>query len=206
MKGEQAPAGADEPPRRATTRESLRLAGGRSILYKDRGAMPYRQGQRRQAPGSAMLDTFQPLLDAARGIDLDDPAEAETKLRLRLDPGSPAAAQLNAALVRLLAEGAIANRGEPPVRYGRVTKAGPATGGFSIDAVHMSAAGPRHRHPNGEIDWCVPLSGAPTFDGRAAGWVVLPPGSVHVPTVAGGEMLVVYLLPEGAIEFLERPA
>ena len=53
---------------------------------------------------------------------------------------------------------------------------------------------------------CVPLAGRPTFDGRGAGWVVLPPGSVHVPTVAGGEMLVVYLLPEGAIEFLERPA
>ena len=152
-----------------------------------------------------MLDVFQPLVDAARGVALDDAGAAEAELRRRLDPASPAAGALNAALKRLLSEGAIANRGEPPVRYGRVAKAGAATGGFSIDAVHMTAAGPRHRHPNGEIDWCVPLAGRPTFDGRGAGWVVLPPGSVHVPTVAGGEMLVVYLLPAGAIEFLERP-
>jgi hypothetical protein len=153
-----------------------------------------------------MLDAFQPLLDAARGVALDDAGAAEAELRRRLDPASPAAQALNAALKGLLAAGAIANRGEPPVRYGRVAKAGLPTGGFSIDAVHMTAAGPRHRHPKGEIDWCVPLAGRPTFDGRGAGWVVLPPGSVHVPTVAGGEMLVVYLLPEGAIEFLERPA
>ena len=85
---------------------------------------------------------------------------------------------------------------------GRVAKAGPETGGFSIDAVHMTGPGPLHRHPMGEIDWCVPLEGAPTFDGRGAGWVVLGPGSTHVPTVAGGAMLVVYLLPQGAIEFL----
>jgi hypothetical protein len=32
--------------------------------------------------------------------------------------------------------------------------------------------------------------------------VVEPPGSEHVPTVAGGRMLIVYLLPQGEIEFL----
>jgi hypothetical protein len=153
-----------------------------------------------------MLDVFQPLLDAARGVDLADPAAAEALLARRLSPGGPAAKALNAALVGLLESGAIANRGELPVRYGRVAKASEATGGFSIDAVHMTGPGPRHRHPNGEIDWCVPLSGAATFDGRGPGWVVLPPGSVHVPTAAGGALLVVYLLPGGAIEFLDAPA
>ena len=34
------------------------------------------------------------------------------------------------------------------------------------------------------------------------GWVVESPGSEHVPTVEGGRMLIVYLLPEGAIEFV----
>jgi hypothetical protein len=149
-----------------------------------------------------MIATFRPLLDAARGVDLSDPRAAEAELARRLAPGSARADELNAALRALLADGAIANRGEPPVRWGRVAKAGEATGGFSIDAVHMTGAGPRHRHPNGEIDWCVPLAGEPTFDGRAAGWVVLAPGSAHVPTVAGGAMLVVYLLPGGEIEFL----
>jgi hypothetical protein len=149
-----------------------------------------------------MIATFRPLLDAARGVDLSDPAAAEAELARRLAPGSARADELNAALRALLAGGAIANRGELPVRFGRVAKAGEATGGFSIDAVHMTGAGPRHRHPNGEVDWCVPLEGEPTFDGRAAGWVVLAPGSVHVPTVQGGAMLVVYLLPGGEIEFL----
>ncbi|MBP6368696.1 MAG: DUF4863 family protein, partial [Burkholderiales bacterium] len=40
-----------------------------------------------------------------------------------------------------------------------------------------------------------------TFDGQGAGWVVYGPGSAHSPTVAGGRALVLYLLPQGAIEF-----
>ncbi|MEM7310822.1 MAG: DUF4863 family protein [Planctomycetota bacterium] len=150
-----------------------------------------------------MLDIFQPLLDAAAGLDLSDPAAAEGELRRRLAPGSEAAQSLNAALQTLLEEGKIANRGELPVRWGRVAKASAETGDFSIDAVHMTGPGPRHRHPRGEIDWCVALEGKPTFDGREAGWVVLGEESVHVPTVEGGAMLVVYLLPGGEIEFLE---
>ena len=153
-----------------------------------------------------MLEAFRPLLDAARGVDLSDPAAAEAELTRRLAPTSAEATALNDALRALLADGAIANRGELPVRWGRVAKAGPETAGFSIDAVHMTGPGPRHEHPKGEIDWCVPLEGDATFDGRGPGWVVLGPGSVHVPTVAGGAMLVVYLLPDGAIEFLEKPA
>jgi hypothetical protein len=82
-----------------------------------------------------------------------------------------------------------------------VAKAGPATSGFSIDVVHMSGPGPRHRHPNGEVNFCLALDGAPRFDGEPPGWVVLPPGSSHVPAVTGGTMLIVYLLPQGAIEF-----
>lgn len=149
-----------------------------------------------------MIDTFRPLLDAARGVDLTDPAAAEAELARRLDPRGPAAARLRDALVALLEEGRIAERGALPVKWGRVAKAGPETSDFSIDVVHMNGAGPLHRHPNGEIDYCIALSGAPTFDGRAPGWVVFGPDSRHVPTVAGGEMLIVYLLPQGAMEFL----
>ena len=39
------------------------------------------------------------------------------------------------------------------------------------------------------------------FDGHGAGWVVYGPGSAHSPTVTGGRALVLYLLPQGAIEF-----
>jgi hypothetical protein len=66
----------------------------------------------------------------------------------------------------------------------------------------MTGPGPRHRHPRGELNYCIALEGAPTFMGQAPGWVVEPPGSEHVPTVAGGRMLIVYLLPQGEIEFL----
>ena len=88
------------------------------------------------------------------------------------------------------------------IRYGRVVKPGPATHGHSIDVVDMDeVAGPHHRHPNGEIDLVMPLSARATFDGHGAGWVVYGPGSAHRPTVAGGRALVLYLLPQGAIEF-----
>jgi hypothetical protein len=149
-----------------------------------------------------MLEVFTPLLEAARGLDLSDAAAAEAALARRLAPGSGEAAELNARLRELLEAGQVAQNGELPVRWGRVAKATEETLGYSIDVVHMTGAGPRHRHPTGEIDWCVPLEGEPTFDGRGAGWVVLPAGSEHVPTVAGGAMLIVYLLPEGRIEFL----
>ena len=150
-----------------------------------------------------MLDVFEPILKAAEGIDLADPAAAQTVLAQRLDPSGEAGEALKAALVALLEEGKIADRGELPVRWGRVARASDETRGFSIDVVLMNGAGPRHRHPNGEIDLCFALEGNPTFDGHPAGWVVYSEDSVHVPTVAGGTMLIVYLLPDGAMEFLE---
>ena len=61
--------------------------------------------------------------------------------------------------------------------------------------------GPSHAHPNGEIDMVMPLSEGAKFDGRGAGWLVYPAGSRHAPTVTSGSALVLYLLPEGAIDF-----
>ena len=40
-----------------------------------------------------------------------------------------------------------------------------------------------------------------TFDHHGAGWLVCPPGTAHSPTVRHGRALVLYLLPDGAIEF-----
>jgi hypothetical protein len=62
-------------------------------------------------------------------------------------------------------------------------------------------AGPHHRHPNGEIDFIMPLEPGAQFDGRDAGWLVYEPGSAHSPTVTRGRALILYLLPQGAIEF-----
>ena len=62
-------------------------------------------------------------------------------------------------------------------------------------------AGPHHAHPQGEIDLVMPLDADACFDGRAAGWLVYPPGSAHRPTVSQGRALVLYLLPAGQIQF-----
>jgi hypothetical protein len=148
-----------------------------------------------------LIQSFQPLLDAAAGLDLSKPSAARAELVRRFDPRGDESRKLAAVLQGLLAEGKIADRGAPPVRYGRVAKAGPETREQSIDVVCMSGPGPRHVHPNGEVNFCIALDGEPRFDGQEPGWVVLPPGSAHVPTVEGGTMLIVYLLPGGAIRF-----
>ena len=151
---------------------------------------------------SELLPLFLPLCEAAAGLELDDPVAARSELERRLAPGSARAAEIAAELVRLCDAGRIAERGALPVRYGRVSKASEGSLGFSIDVVLMTAPGPRHRHPRGEVNFCVAVDGSPTFDGHPPGWVVLPPGSTHVPTVAGGTMLIVYLLPGGEMQFL----
>ncbi|WP_245615390.1 DUF4863 family protein [Curvibacter gracilis] len=88
------------------------------------------------------------------------------------------------------------------IRYGRVFKPAEDLHGFSVDVVDMhDIAGPHHSHPLGEIDLIMPLEGEARFDGRPAGWLVYPPGSAHRPTVSAGRALVLYLLPEGRIEF-----
>jgi hypothetical protein len=151
---------------------------------------------------STTLEAFRPLLEAAKGLSPKDPAATAAELCRRFDPKGPAARALQAELVAMYQRGEIANRGELPVRYGRVTKALPETHDFSIDVVYMNGEGPLHRHPNGELNFCVAIEGQPTFMGQGPGWVVEAPGSQHVPTVAGGTMLIVYLLPQGRIEFL----
>ena len=148
-----------------------------------------------------MIDTFRPLIEAVAGLDLTDPDAARAELERRLDPDGLAARELSNSLGKLLAEGKIADRGSPPVRWSRIAKATPETRDQSIDVVWMSGPGPRHVHPNGEVNFCIALEGEPRFDGQPPGWVVLPPGSGHVPTVSGGTMLIVYLLPGGAIRF-----
>jgi hypothetical protein len=151
---------------------------------------------------AAPLETFRPLIDACRDLDLSDRESAEAQLRTRFDPEGEAAAELRTRLLDLLDAGEIAHKGELPVKWGRAAKATPDSSDLSIDVVLMNGAGPRHTHPQGEVDYCIPLEGKPTFEGCPRGWVVMPPGSVHVPAVENGTMLIVYLLPQGAIEFL----
>jgi len=110
--------------------------------------------------------------------------------------------KLKASCEAGVAEGWLANREGGGIKYGRIFKPSDELNGFSVDVVDMKdIAGPHHTHPNGEIDLIMPMEGDAQFDGRAAGWCVYPAGSAHRPTVSQGRALVLYLLPQGAIEF-----
>ena len=111
-------------------------------------------------------------------------------------------AALKASCEQGVAEGWLCNREGGGIRYGRIFKPADDLQGFSVDVVDMrDIAGPHHVHPQGEIDLIMPLDDGATFDGRPAGWCVYPAGSAHSPTVRNGRALVLYLLPQGQIEF-----
>lgn len=117
-------------------------------------------------------------------------------------PSSPLYQTLKSACQTGVAAGWLCEREGGGLRYGRIFKPTPELHGFSVDVVDMQdVAGPHHSHPNGEIDLIMPIEGEALFDGHPAGWLVCPPGSAHRPTVSQGRALVLYLLPEGRIEF-----
>ena len=135
---------------------------------------------------------------AGRALD----AELDAWLNRELGAASPAFAQLKQACEAGVAEGWLCNREGGGIRYGRAYKPAPDLQGFSVDVVDMhNIAGPHHSHPHGEIDLIMPIDGDALFDGRPAGWLVCAPGTAHCPTVSNGRALVLYLLPEGRIDF-----
>ncbi|MBW4048086.1 MAG: DUF4863 family protein [Proteobacteria bacterium] len=128
--------------------------------------------------------------------------ELEAWLNREHGRGSPAFEQINRACQSGVEAGWLCQRESGGIRYGRIFKPLIELRGFSVDVVDMQdVAGPHHAHPTGEIDLIMPLDAGAEFDGRQAGWLVYPPGSAHRPTVSKGRALVLYLLPEGRIEF-----
>lgn len=147
-----------------------------------------------------VLTTFGPVLDALTGLDLTDPTAARAALESRLSPATMA--EVTHALREAHAHTPLTpKRATPTLSFGRLAKATPDTRGFSIDVVDMEGSGAAHTHPMGEVSWCIPLGGAPTFEGATSGWVVMEPGSRHVPSAIGGRMLIVYFLPDGAMDW-----
>ena len=139
---------------------------------------------------------------AGRPLD----AQLDAWLNAQHGAGSENFERLRAACIEGVAAGWLCEREGGGIRYGRVFKAEDALHRFSVDVVDMrDIAGPHHSHPNGEIDLIMPIEGEAQFDGRAAGWCVYPPGSAHFPTVSQGRALVLYLLPEGKIQFTPTP-
>ena len=144
-------------------------------------------------------ERVRPLAELLAGVELDDAAAAKAAI----DEAAPLDGALVAEIRELAFEGEregwLLPKENGGVRFGRVAK---DLAGFSVDAVWMNGPGPRHRHPKGEIDLLFVSDGQPTFDGRQPGWTVYPPDSVHVPSVSDGEMLILYFLPAGEIEWL----
>ncbi len=139
-----------------------------------------------------------PLAEALRGLDVDAADAAAQADAIAPFQGEQVCAIRAAAAAHVDSEWLLPKEAGG-VRFGRVAK---DLCGFSVDCVWMNSPGPRHRHPNGEIDLCFAVEGAARFDGNPEGWVVYGKGSEHVPTVTAGAMLILYFLPAGAIEFL----
>ncbi|CAM4143637.1 DUF4863 family protein [Bordetella tumulicola] len=149
---------------------------------------------------AAFHDLMRRITAPIAGQPLDDTLQA--RLNQEAGPDSVLYQDVFAACRQGVADGWMCNREGAGIRYGRVIKPDSGLDGFSVDVVDMtSLAGPHHAHPQGEIDLIMPLDDTAQFDGHGAGWLVYGPGSAHRPTVTGGQALVLYLLPNGAIEF-----
>ena len=149
---------------------------------------------------SEFREQIRGLTDQLVGRELNQ--ELQVWLNAEHGPGSATYDTLEQACRQGVAAGWMCEHEAGGIRYGRVFKAEDDLQGFSVDVVDMdNCAGPHHSHPTGEIDLIMPLEGAALFDDNPAGWVVYSAGSAHTPTISNGRALVLYLLPDGRIEF-----
>lgn len=162
------------------------------------------------ASTQTLIDQLAPFLETVAGLPLDECRDADGAASIaaqleRAHPAQGAAFQaVGETLRRGVAEGWLCDRGEPEARFSRVAKASPDTHDLSIDVVALEGPALRHRHPRGEITMAFaadPSTTGSRFDDHPAGWVVMPAGSVHVPTVTGPRMHLLYFLPGGAVEW-----
>jgi hypothetical protein len=139
---------------------------------------------------------------AGRPLDASLDASLDAWLNAEHGAGSATYAALKASCEAGVKEGWLCKREGGGIRYGRIFKPAEDLNGFSVDVVDMAnITGPHHMHPQGEIDLIMPIEGDANLDGRPASWCVYAPGSAHRPTVSSGRALVLYLLPQGQIEF-----
>lgn len=128
--------------------------------------------------------------------------ELQSFLNESFPPGGEAFDDLAELCRQGIEEGWLCDREQGGIKFGRIIKPGPDTSGYSVDVVEMDdIRGPYHGHPNGEIDMIIPESSDARFDGHGQGWLVYEADSEHYPTVTDGKAIVLYLLPEGEIDF-----
>jgi hypothetical protein len=145
-------------------------------------------------------DLVLPVTRYAQGRPVDGALQRE--LELNFPPGCELFRAITDACHAGIAAGWMCAQGDAKRRFGRIFEADAATHGFSVDVVDITdLVGNHHRHPTGEIDMIMPVTPEAKFDDKGAGWLVYAPDSGHRPTVTKGRALVLYLLPEGKIEW-----
>ncbi len=128
--------------------------------------------------------------------------ELEADLNRAFPAGGDTFQAIEAACLEAIEQGWMCAEGNEGRRFGRVVETAPETHNLSVDVVDLTdIVAPHHRHPTGEVCMIMPLTEGARFDGHGIGWCVNPPGSAHHPTVTDGRALVLYLLPDGKIEF-----
>jgi hypothetical protein len=135
---------------------------------------------------------------AGRSVDSD----LADELNRKFPADSEFYENIEKACHQAMSEGWMCSHGGEGRRFGRVIEPSAETSMLSVDVVDLKdIVGPHHRHPNGEICMVMPVTVGALFDGVGRGWCVYEPGSAHHPTVSNGRALVLYMLPEGCIEF-----
>ena len=127
------------------------------------------------------------------------------ELNRRFPPGADTFDAIEKACHDAIAAGWMCANGDPGgPRWGRVIEPGPETGGLSVDVVDLTdLVGGLHSHPVGEVCMVMPITPGAQFDDTDRGWCVFEPGTSHHPTVTNGQALILYMLPDGKIEFAE---
>jgi len=152
----------------------------------------------------AFVEAIEIITTRIAGRNLDD--DLQSFLNESFPPGGEAFDDVATLCRQGIDEGWLCDREHGGIKFGRIIKPGPEMSGFSVDVVEMEdIAGPYHGHPKGEIDMIIPETADAKFDGHGQGWVVCGEDSEHFPTVTGGKAIVLYLLPDGEIDFNRSP-
>jgi hypothetical protein len=145
---------------------------------------------------------LKPVTDLVSGMTID--AKLTEELNRSFPPGGEAFDKIEKACHKAIADGWMCANGEIGRRWGRVIEPCEETGGLSVDVVDLTdLVGSHHSHPAGEVCMVMPITAEAQFDGTSRGWCVFEPGSAHYPTVTNGEALVLYMLPDGKIDFTD---
>ena len=132
-----------------------------------------------------------------------------TDLASRFPPGGETFEALRALCENGIETGWMGLQGDDTRKGARVIEPGELPGeplrNLSVDVVELAdIVGPHHAHPGGEICAVMEVTQGARFDGNGEGWVVYPPGSSHWPSAEGGRLRVMFFLPGGKIEYIDR--